>query len=214
MRMCVRARLAEPVCKLLSQRIAMHGWLPARLYDEEIPIDGCAGGQHAAGHGTYEPLAGRCQHCVRLPVRGHRGRLLVVNTASFCGYTRQYEGLQTLWQRYEKRGLVVIGVPSNDFGAQEPKSESEIADFCQGAFGITFPLTSKEAVLGPQAHPFYRWARETLGAANAPRWNFHKYLVGRDGKLIAGYGAGVEPLSPALIKAIETAIGSNQSPKS
>lgn len=151
----------------------------------------------------------------KLPLGKWQGKvLLVVNTASFCGYTRQYEGLQTLWQRYEKRGLVVIGVPSNDFGAQEPKSESEIADFCQGAFGITFPLTSKEAVLGPQAHPFYRWARETLGAANAPRWNFHKYLVGRDGKLIAGYGAGVEPLSPALIKAIETAIGSNQSPKS
>ena len=140
--------------------------------------------------------------------------LLVVNTASFCGYTRQYEGLQTLWQRYEKRGLVVVGVPSNDFGAQEPKSEAEIASFCQGAFGVTFPLTTKEAVAGPQAHPFYRWAREVLGPGQAPRWNFHKYLVGRDGKLIAGYGAGVEPLSPTLVKAIETALGSNQSPKS
>ncbi len=151
----------------------------------------------------------------QLPLGKWQGKvLLVVNTASFCGYTRQYEGLQTLWQRYEKRGLVVIGVPSNDFGAQEPKSESEIADFCQGAFGITFPLTGKEPVLGPQAHPFYRWAREKLGTASAPRWNFHKYLVGRDGKLIAGFGAGVEPLSPALIKAIETALGSNQSPKS
>ena len=133
--------------------------------------------------------------------------LLVVNTASFCGYTHQYAGLQTLWERYEKRGLVVIGVPSNDFGAQEPKSESEIASFCQGAFGITFPLTTKEAVLGPQAHPFYRWAREILGAGNAPRWNFHKYLVGRDGKLIAGYGTRDEPLSPTLIQAIETALG-------
>ena len=101
--------------------------------------------------------------------------LLVVNTASFCGYTRQYEGLQTLWERYEKRGLVVVGVSSNDFGAQEPKSEAEIASFCQGAFGVTFPLTAKEAVAGPQAHPFYRWAREVLGPGNAPRWNFHKF---------------------------------------
>lgn len=145
----------------------------------------------------------------KLPLSKWQGKvLLVVNTASFCGYTHQYEGLQTLWERYEKRGLVVIGVPSNDFGAQEPKSESEIASFCQGAFGITFPLTTKEAVLGPQAHPFYRWAREILGAGSAPRWNFHKYLVGRDGKLIAGYGARVEPLSPALIGAIEMALGS------
>ena len=127
----------------------------------------------------------------KLPLGKWQGKvLLVVNTASFCGYTRQYEGLQTLWERYEKRGLVVVGVPSNDFGAQEPKSEAEIASFCQGAFGVTFPLTTKEAVAGPQAHPFYRWAREVLGAGNAPRWNFHKYLVGRDGKLIAGYGAG------------------------
>jgi glutathione peroxidase len=136
-----------------------------------------------------------------LPLGKWQGKvLLVVNTASFCGYTRQYEGLQTLWQRYEKRGLVVVGVPSNDFGAQEPKSEAEIASFCQGAFGVTFPLTTKEAVAGPPGQ--------------APRWNFHKYLVGRDGKLIAGYGAGVEPLSPTLIKAIEAALGSGQSPKS
>jgi glutathione peroxidase len=144
----------------------------------------------------------------RLPLDRWRGKvLLVVNTASFCGFTPQYEGLQTLWQRFEKRGLVVIGVPSNDFGAQEPKSEAEIASFCQGAFGVTFPLTAKQAVSGRNAHPFYRWAREALGASNAPRWNFHKYLVGRDGKLIAGYGSRIEPLSPDLIGAIETALG-------
>src|SRR5262245_32503718 len=93
-----------------------------------------------------------------LPLSKWRGKVLrVVNTASFCGFTPQYEGLQTLWQRYEKRGLVVVGVPSNDFGAQEPKTEAEIAGFCQGAFGITFPLTTKQVVSGAQAHPFYRW---------------------------------------------------------
>ena len=97
-------------------------------------------------------------------------------------------------------------MPSNDFGEQEPKAESEILGFCKGAFGVTFPLTTKAVVKGAQAHPFYRWAREALGAGNAPRWNFHKYLVGRDGKLIAGYGSSVEPLSPELTKAIEAAL--------
>ena len=143
----------------------------------------------------------------KLPLAQWRGKaLLVVNTASFCGFTPQYEGLQALWERYQKRGLVVIGVPSNDFGAQEPKAEAEIQAFCKGAYNVTFPLTTKEVVKGPQAHPFYLWARETLGAGNAPSWNFHKYLVGRDGKLIAGYGARVEPLSAELTKAIEAAL--------
>jgi glutathione peroxidase len=143
----------------------------------------------------------------KLPLAQWRGKaLLVVNTASFCGFTRQYEGLQALWERYQARDLVVIGVPSNDFGEQEPKAEAEILGFCKGAFGVTFPLTTKVPVSGAQAHPFYLWAREALGAANAPSWNFHKYLVGRDGKLIAGYGSRVEPLSPELTKAIEAAL--------
>jgi glutathione peroxidase len=132
--------------------------------------------------------------------------LLVVNTASFCGYTPQYEGLQALWERYQATGLIVIGVPSNDFGGQEPKAEAEILGFCKGAFGVTFPLTTKEVVRGPNAHAFYRWAAAELGAASAPRWNFHKYLVGRDGRLIAGYGSAVEPLSAGLTRAIEAAL--------
>ena len=142
-----------------------------------------------------------------MPLAQWRGKvLLVVNTASFCGYTRQYEGLQALWERYRERGLVVIGVPSNDFGAQEPKSEAEIAGFCKGAFGVTFPLTTKEVVKGQGAHAFYRWAAVTLGSGSTPRWNFHKYLVGRDGRLVAGYGSAAEPLSPELTKAIEAAL--------
>ena len=143
----------------------------------------------------------------KLPLAQWRGKaLLVVNTASFCGFTPQYEGLQALWERYQEKGLVVIGVPSNDFGGQEPKAESEILSFCKGAYNVTFPLTTKQVVKGQQAHPFYRWAREALGAANAPNWNFHKYLVGRDGKLIAGYGSRVEPLSPEMTKPIEAAL--------
>ena len=144
----------------------------------------------------------------KLPLAQYRGKaLLIVNTASFCGYTPQYEGLQTLWERYEKRGLVVIGVPSNDFGEQEPNAESEILGFCKGAFGVTFPLTTKQPVSGSAAHPFYAWARASLGQDAAPRWNFHKYLVGRDGRLVAGYGSNVAPLSPLLTGAIEKALG-------
>ena len=143
----------------------------------------------------------------KLPLAQWRGKaLLVVNTASFCGFTPQYEGLQALWERYQARGLVVIGVPSNDFGEQEPKAEAEIQAYCKGAFNVSFPLTTTQVVKGAQAHPFYRWAGAALGAANAPSWNFHKYLVGRDGKLIAGYGARVEPLSAEMTKAIEAAL--------
>ena len=91
-------------------------------------------------------------------------------------------------------------------GAQEPKAEDEIKAFCEGAFGVTFPLTKKVVVTGSTAHPFYHWAREALGALNAPWWNFHKYLVGRDGRLIAGYGSAVEPLSGELTRAIEAAL--------
>jgi glutathione peroxidase len=142
-----------------------------------------------------------------MPLDQYRGKvLLVVNTASFCGFTRQYEGLQKLSETYEARGLVVIGVPSNDFGEQEPKAEGEIAEFCKGAFGVTFPLTTKQVVKGNAAHPFYRWAAATLGARAAPQWNFHKYLVGRDGRLIASFGTTVNPDAASLKTAIEAAL--------
>jgi glutathione peroxidase len=142
-----------------------------------------------------------------MPLADFKGRaLLVVNTASFCGYTKQYAGLQALHEQYEKLGLVVIGVPSNDFGEQEPKAEAEIATFCQGAFGITFPLTDKQPVQGKTAHPFYQWAATTLGPASAPRWNFHKYLVGRDGRLLSAFATSVPPQDPQVIRAIEAAL--------
>ena len=139
-----------------------------------------------------------------------RGKvLLIVNTASFCGYTKQYAGLQDLWSRYEKAGLVVIGVPSNDFGEQEPKSEGEIKTFCQGAFGVTFPLTSKQHVVGPDAHPFYKWAAEAMGPAGVPNWNFHKYLVGRDGRLLRSFSTKLSPESPEITGPIEKALAEN-----
>lgn len=143
-----------------------------------------------------------------LKLAAWRGKvLLIVNTASFCGYTKQYADLQNLWTRYEKAGLIVVGVPSNDFGGQEPKSEGEIKAFCQGAFGVTFPLTSKQHVIGPDAHPFYKWAAEAMGPAGVPNWNFHKYLVGRDGRLLRSFSTKLPPLSDEMTSRIERALG-------
>jgi len=142
-----------------------------------------------------------------MPLSNFKGRvLLVVNTASFCGFTKQYEALQALNTRYEAQGFNVIGVPSNDFGGQEPKAEGEIKEFCEGMFGVTFPLTDKNVVSGAGAHPFYAWAREELGWLNAPKWNFHKYLVGRDGKLVTSFFSPTAPDAARLIAAVEAEI--------
>ena len=119
-----------------------------------------------------------------LPLSRYAGKaVLVVNTASRCGFTRQYADLQDLWQRYQDRGLVVLGVPSNDFGGQEPGTEVEIKSFCEVNFNVDFPLTEKAIVKGSKAHPFFQWAGESLGAMAKPRWNFHKYLITPDGRL-------------------------------
>ena len=141
-----------------------------------------------------------------LPLSQYRGKaVLVVNTASFCGFTYQYEGLQKLWETYRGRGLVVLGVPSNDFGNQEPGSNAEIKKFCEVRY-VDFPLTSKVHVRGTDAHPFYQWASEELGAGAAPGWNFHKYLVAPDGTLAGHFPSAVEPDSEALLAAIEPLI--------
>ena len=139
-----------------------------------------------------------------MPLSVYKGKVLVVvNTASFCGFTKQYTGLQKLHETYEKQGLVVVGIPSNDFGGQEPGPEGTIKEFCQGNFGITFPMTEKNVVKGSGAHPFYKWAAETLGAKAAPGWNFHKYVVGRDGSLVQSFFSGAEPDSKEVIAAVE-----------
>jgi len=132
--------------------------------------------------------------------------LLIVNTASFCGFTKQYAGLQELWTRYGRDGLIVLGVPCNDFGGQEPKSEGEIGAFCDRTFGVTFPLTAKQTVVGAAAHPFYKWAASAMGAGGVPKWNFHKYLVGRDGKLAGSFATKLAPDAPELKAAIEKAL--------
>lgn len=128
--------------------------------------------------------------------------LLVVNTASLCGYTPQYAGLQQIWTRYRDRGLIVLGVPSNDFGGQEPGGAVDIHATAQGEYHVTFPITEKVAVKGKDAHPFYRWAAADR-PLEAPRWNFHKYLIGRDGYLKAAFPSAVDPTDPRLVVAIE-----------
>lgn len=127
--------------------------------------------------------------------------ILVVNTASLCGFTPQFAGLQTLWSEFRGRGLTVIGVPSNDFN-QEPGGAADITDVAQAHYGVSFPMTAKTVIKGPNAHPFYKWAAEAR-PRDVPRWNFHKYLVGRDGYLADAFPESVEPTDTR----IKTAIG-------
>jgi glutathione peroxidase len=142
-----------------------------------------------------------------MPLSGYRGKvLLVVNTASFCGLTPQYEGLEALYARYRDRGLVVIGVPANDFGKQEPGTEQEIKTFCTTRFSVDFPLASKEQVIGGDAHPFYKWAVAELGEDAAPKWNFHKYLIGKNGEIAGTFSSRTVPDAPDLVDAVEAAL--------
>ena len=139
-----------------------------------------------------------------MPLSRWRGQpLLVVNTASLCGYTPQYQDLETLWRTYRERGLVVIAVPSNDFGEQEPGTATEIKQFCEGSYAVDFPLAEKQAVIGAKAHPFFRWIAEELGDAGTPRWNFHKYLIAPDGSLAGAWPSRVRPTDAEVTGQIE-----------
>ena len=131
--------------------------------------------------------------------------ILVVNVASRCGYTPQYEDLQQLWSEYKSKDLIVIGVPTNNF-RQEPGSNKEIKDFCETNFGITFPMTEKISVIGKNSHPFYKWAREDYGIGAIPKWNFHKILIAKNGKIVDTFSSITKPTSKKFIKAIEKAI--------
>ncbi len=142
-----------------------------------------------------------------LPMSRFRGKVvMLVNTASFCGFTPQYEGLQKTQVAYAPRGFTIVGVPSGDFKGQEYGSNKEISQFCKAKFGIRFPLAEKSDVVGDNSLPIYRWAAARLGPDQAPRWNFHKYLIGRDGRLIAAFGSRTEPTAPEVKAAIEKAL--------
>ena len=127
--------------------------------------------------------------------------ILVVNTASLCGFTPQYAGLQQLWERYRQRGLMIVGVPSNDFGGQEPGGAADITKTAHGEYGVGFPLAAKAQVKGASPHPFYKWAASER-PLETPRWNFHKYLVGSDGHIAAVFATDIEPMDARVINAI------------
>ena len=129
--------------------------------------------------------------------------VLLVNVASNCGFTKQYSELQELYEKYNEKGLVVLGVPSNQFGGQEPGSNNEIKDFCETNFNITFPMTTKIDVKGDNAHPIYLWAKENYGNAAVPKWNFHKILINRQGKIEDTYSSFTKPMSKKLTSKIE-----------
>ena len=132
----------------------------------------------------------------------YKGQLiLIVNTASRCGYTDQYDDLEKLYSEYKERGLVVIGFPSNDFGGQEPGTEKKIKNFCRLTYGVKFPMYAKTHVKGENAEPLYKKLSEVSG--QSPKWNFHKYLINRDGELIGSYRSSIEPYNRKIIEAIE-----------
>ena len=129
--------------------------------------------------------------------------VLLVNVASKCGFTKQYTDLQTLYEKYKEKDFIVLGVPSNQFGGQEPGSNKEIKDFCETNFNITFPITNKIDVKGKNAHIIYKWAKENHGNSTVPKWNFHKILINKEGKIQDTFSSFITPLSDKIIKQIE-----------
>ncbi|MEM9206231.1 MAG: glutathione peroxidase [Pseudomonadota bacterium] len=190
-----------PKSAALAFALSMAGAVAANV----LPSDAEGSAGKSAFDFTFDRIEGG-----EMQLSEYRGNvLLVVNTASLCGFTNQYSGLQSVWERYRDDGLIVIGVPSNDFGNQEPGTENEIKHFCEVNFDIDFPMTKKVSVRGNDAHAFYDWAKRALGTANAPSWNFHKYLVGRDGQLIDAYPSQIAPETHRVRRAIEAALNAS-----
>jgi len=175
--------------------VALSLWSPARAQPVKVPpAESCPSLlQHNVLRLQDEKPQSLCQYAGRA--------VLVVNTASYCGFTGQYAGLEALSRRYEARGLVVLGFPSNDFGRQEPGSNQAIADFCENTFGVKFPMFSKTVVVGPSAHPLYQQLAQRSG--ERPGWNFHKYLIARDGQTVKSFPSAMAPDHPAIVREIE-----------
>ncbi|MFQ6310555.1 glutathione peroxidase [Lysobacter capsici] len=169
-----------------------------------------AGSAAAAGGGlldrSFRPLAGKVPVDLQKAYGGDV--VLVVNTASKCGFTPQFEALEGLQSKYKAKGFAVLGFPSGDFRAQEFEDEKQIQEFCTLTYGVKFPMFEKVHVIGDQATPLYKDLAKAAG--EAPKWNFHKYLIGRDGKLIASYGSKVTPDDPSIVAAIERALGAQR----
>jgi len=134
----------------------------------------------------------------------YKGKVVVViNVASQCGFTNQYEDMQKVWEQYQAKGIVMLGVPSNDFGKQEPGSNEDIKNFCEAKFGISFPMTEKVSVKGADAHPFYIWAEKNYGKSAVPKWNFHKIIINKEGKIEKTFSSITNPSSKKFIEVIE-----------
>ena len=137
----------------------------------------------------------------------YKGKIIIaVNVASQCGFTKQYEDMQNIWEKYQDKGIVMLGIPSNDFGKQEPGTNTEIKNFCEAKFGITFPMTEKVSVKGESAHPFYKWAEKNYGNSAVPKWNFHKIIIDKKGKIADTFSSITNPSSKKFIKALEKLI--------
>ena len=142
-----------------------------------------------------------------LNLSDYKGKVIVVvNVASQCGFTNQYKDMQKVWEQYQDRGVVMLGVPSNDFGNQEPGNNKEIKNFCEAKFGISFPMTEKISVKGPNAHPFYQWAKKNHGKSAIPKWNFHKIIIDRSGKINKTFSSMTNPTSRKFISTLEKII--------
>lgn len=158
--------------------------------------------QHTFARLQDEKPQNLCQYAGRV--------VLVVNTASYCGFTQQYKGLEELYRRYRERGLVVLGFPSNDFGQQEPGSNQQIAEFCENTFGVQFPMFAKSSVRGEQANPLFKQLAQRTGTT--PKWNFYKYLISRDGRTVLAYSSLTAPDSATLRRDIERLLASPSGP--
>lgn len=177
-----------------------------------IEVQGEEGVSVKSVHGyTVNDIEGR-----EVALSGYKGKvLLIVNVASRCGFTPQYEGLQKLYERYEKAGLVVLGFPANNFMNQEPGTDAEIKEFCSTRFRVTFPMFSKISVKGDDIHPLYRFLtseESNPGFAGPISWNFNKFLVARDGQVVARFGSREAPESPDVVAAVEKALGASGQP--
>jgi glutathione peroxidase len=141
------------------------------------------------------------------PLSQFKGKiLLVVNTASQCGFTSQYTELEELWRAYKDKGLMIIAVPSNDFGGQEPGTDKEIKEFCETNYKITFPIMAKVKVTGDNAHPFYKWASSKAGIFGRPKWNFHKYFIGKDGNILEWFASPTSPTDSRIISLLDSVL--------
>ncbi|MBB2920500.1 glutathione peroxidase [Cupriavidus alkaliphilus] len=192
-------RQSVPLAATLTLAAASAALLPAPLRAADKPATPVAAGTCPASLNFTFP---RLQDDAPQNLCQYAGKVvLVVNTASYCGFTPQYEGLEALYAKYNARGLVVLGFPSNDF-SQEPGSQKEIADFCYNTYGVKFPMLGKSHVRGSEANPMYALLAKQTGTA--PKWNFYKYLIGRDGKVVASYGSRTAPDDKELVARIES----------